>query len=188
MTTLQFIYSSYLQSCRENILDNRQIAGFLFDQGIIDISILFNYQIGYSPDCMKGGFFNNSLIIPIFSDTGEIINLTGYNILNQPGTHVKTLNDSGIFNAGEISGSEVIIITQNPIEALLQIQGGYKNTTFLFGNYDKYIEYFLQCKCKSVVTTFYDDNQLFHRLSQAGITIKQVEFNHTRTRLMERSF
>jgi hypothetical protein len=174
MNTFSFICNQCLESSRNNLSGNRELITFLNQYGISKIAMLDAFNIGYARERYKNDRFKKNLIIPLYDEKKEIMNITGYSIWKHPGGEYNSFNPYGIFNQDNLNEYKELILTDNPIDALFLIQNGFKNTTFIFGDYTKYIKYFLESRFESVICTFTKHNELLYSLARRGITIKQA--------------
>jgi len=183
MNTFKFICNQCLENSRNQAANNKELADFLNLYGISQLNILERFKIGYSQGKFKNDLFRNNLIIPFFDANREIMNITGYNILNYPYLGYNSFNPYGIFNQENLKEYQEIIVTNNPIDALFLIQYGFNNTTFIFGDYTKYLQFFLVNKCQTVISTFTGHQKLLYNFALNGSKIKQAgKINHADSR------
>jgi len=155
-----------------------------------------NFFIGYSDDnlidvigentktaaklaeigILKNGkeLFKSCITFPIYDESNAIVSITGYPIYANSKKRIITLNDSGIFNQPFLKNVNEILLTENPLEALLLIQSDYPNTTFLFGSDSKYIRFINEHRIKKAIFTFDGKMRLFYELSKDGVSAKRV--------------
>ena len=197
---VQAVLERYISFCSANLEKNSRALAFLKRNGISERFIFENFQIGYSSGNIEeliGGndelaqrlanigiirngkeVFKNRLIIPIFDDNKTPVNIAAYSIHPQSKNKLLFLNDSGIFNQSYLKNATEILLTENPLEALVLIAHDYPNVTFISGNDQKYAKFIRENGIKRVVFTFEGGARLFHELSNNGVATRRavVEF------------
>jgi len=198
------LLKQYAKRCNKVLETNSHVRAIIKNRGIYEDYIFENFMIGYSDGriletvskddgllnlfekagIIKNGkeVFKSCVIIPIFGEDKEVINIVGYNIYPRSRNKMVMLNDSGIFNRPFLSKAKEIILAENPLEALLLIQNDFPATTFLFGDDTKYVNFINEHGIKRAVFTFEGKMRLFYELSKNGVSAKRVtvDFNKVR--------
>ena len=192
----QNLLEKYIKICNNNLKEDGRVLSFLKKYRIYENYIFENFFIGYSNGkliellgeneelkktfmeigLLKNGreIFKSCVIIPIYDENKAVINISGYNIYSQSKKKLIHLNDSGIFNQSFLKNMKEIIFTENPLESLILIQNDYPNTTFLFGDDSKYVNFINDHKIKRAIFTFEGKMRLFYELSKNGVSTKRV--------------
>jgi len=200
----EIICERYTAICNNHIKENSRILTYLKNQGIYENYIFENFCIGYSNGRLvelieendeieeklsEIGIINQSreifkscVTVPIYDENKIIVNIIGYKVYSKNKNRLIFLNDSGIFNQPFLINTREIIFTENPLEALLLIQNDYPNTTFLFGDDHKYVNFINEHKIKRAIFTFGGKMRLFYELAKNGISTKRVSIDFTKVK------
>ena len=193
---VQAVLERYISFCNAQLEKNDRALAFLKRHGVSERFIFDSLQIGYSDGnieeliggndelnqrltkigIVKNGkeVYKSRLIIPIFDDNKATVNFAAYSIHPQSKNKFLFLNDSGIFNQSALKNAAEILLTDSPLEALVLIEHGYSNVTFISGNDQKYVKFIRENGIKNVVFTFEGEARLFHELSSNGIAARRT--------------
>jgi len=201
---IQDVFSRYIEINNNNLRENTKIISILKKNCIFEDLITNNFNIGFSSGNIieiigdnedirqklsESGIikndkdiFTNFLTIPIYDENKAIINIIGYNIFPQSKNKMIFLNEKGIFNQNFLKNNREIIITENPIDTLILIQNNYPNSTFIYGDDKKFLNFVTENKIIKTIFTFEGKANLFYELTKNGISTKRVliEFDKTK--------
>jgi hypothetical protein len=200
--TNQEILALYIKHYEKQQAFSKRVVTLLDSSGLRETYIFSNFHLGYSdgsviqliesnPElmerCEKIGLisngkdtFTNHLLVPIFDSNKAVMNIAGYNPYPQSKNKVIYLNTEGIFNQGYLSHQEEAIFTETPLEALLLIQSGYANSTFLMPDDAKYLAFITENNIRKVVFTNDGKARLFYDLTSKGISTKRIPVDFSR--------
>ncbi len=196
---IQTVLDKYINICFNNLTENYRVLSLLKNQGVYESFIFENFLIGYSNgklsdligengDLIKmfaemgisknsKEIFKSCITIPIYEENKSVVNIIGYNIYPKSKNKLLYLNDAGIFNQGFLRNVREIIFTENPIEALFLIQNDYSNTTFIFGDDSKYVNFINDHQIKRAIFTFEGNMRLFYELIKSGVSVKRISID-----------
>jgi len=196
----QDIFKTLIEKCNQNLLQNNKIINLLKSNGIKESFIFENFKLGFVDDSVytsigdnkpilsklnesglyKGNklLFNNVFTIPIYDENKTIINIIFYDF-NTQSDNTKFLNDKGILNYGFIKDSQEVIFTKSCLETFQLIQANYHNTTFIYGNDKKYIDFFINNNIKKAIITFEGKASLIYLLEKNNIAINKLDIDYS---------
>jgi hypothetical protein len=197
--TNQEVLERYISLCQTNLENDSRVLSLLRKRGIREHFLFTNFRLGYAGGNLAevvgedkdsherlealGVLLNGKeclqhrLIIPIENENKAAINLVGVSLHPQAKNRVVALNDAGIFNQAFLAKTPEIVGTEDPLEALLLIQQDVPNTTFLFGNDEKYTSFFTSYGIRRVVFTFDGRARLFYELTRSGVSARRVQLD-----------
>ncbi|MBN2545201.1 MAG: hypothetical protein JXB50_05340, partial [Spirochaetes bacterium] len=192
----QDILSSFIEKCHQNLLKNKETIELLKYKGIKESFIFENLRLGFADNFVYQSIgennsileklnetclytnnapqFNNLITIPIYDENKTIVNITFYNPNTKSKNDTIYLNESGIFNSSFLKNNSSVIFTKSCIETLLLIQENYHNTTFIFGDDKKYLDFILNSNIRNAVFTFDGKASLIYQLQNNNIAIDQI--------------
>ena len=192
----------YVELCARDLFENPRVLGALKRQGIVEGFLLETFRLGYAGGrlaelakdsaalgevCQRTGLLNNDrealrgcLILPLYGDGGQIVNIVGYHLRPQAKRQVRSLNGTGIFNQAFLKNTEELVLTESPLEALLLIQAEVPNATFLVGDDEKYVHFIQDHHIRKVVFTFEGRARLYYELARGGISARRVAVDASR--------
>ena len=192
----QDILNIFIEKSSQNLLQNKKIIKLLKSKGIKESFIFENFKLGYADDNVyqnigedktlidklheTGLFkdnipvFNNLIIFPIYDENKTIVNIAFYDPSIQSKNNTKFLNDNGIFNFGFLKNNSSVILTKSCIETFLLIQANYHNTTFIFGNDKKYLDFFINNNIRKSVFTFEGKASLIYLFENNNIAVDKI--------------
>ena len=185
-------FASYIEHCRKTLEHHERAQRFLTNRGIAEPFVIESYFLGYSDGSVEGfakeneqvlkelervgllhngtDIFRGCIIIPIYDENKEPINVVGYSISPQKQKRLISLQPHGIFNAPFLSKSAELVLTNNPTHALALIAAGIPNTTFVFGDEKKYGQFCRDHGIRTVLFTYDGSAKLFYELTASGIS------------------
>lgn len=194
--TNQEILTLYVKHYAKKECFNKRVVTLLDNCGLREVHIFSNFHIGYSdgsviqlidsnPELVErfeklGLLANgkdaliNHVLVPVLDLNKAIVNIAGYNPYPQTKNKVIYLNNEGIFNEAYLKHQEDVILTETPIEALVFIQTGYANTTFLMPDDAKYLKFVSENNIRNVIFTNDGKARLFYDLTSTGISTRRI--------------
>jgi len=192
----QEVFERYIQLCVNNLDNITRVRTLLRKQGITEPFLFDTFRLGYSDKslielsqgnddlysyCENLGLINKgkealagSVTIPILGEIKEVVNIAGYNIHPQSKQRIRFLNQEGLFNYAFLKNAKELILTESPLDALLLIQNDIPNTTFVFGDDQKYLHFIQSHSIRKVIFTFEGRARLFYELSKSGVSTRRV--------------
>ncbi len=196
------VLERYLQICIRNLEEDSRVLSLLKGKGIKESFLIDNFSLGFSNGALteliekdqdlirmfeKSGILNNGkdvlknrLIIPLFNENRSVVNIAGFSLHQNSKRKLVLLNPSGIFNQAFLKNSREIILTMNPVEALLLIQNDYPNVTFLAGDDPKYIHFIKEHNIRKAIFTFEGKTNLYYELTKNGISTKRLPLDFSK--------
>ena len=157
------LFRRYVELCMKSFEKNNRVKSMLVNMGLSDSEILEGFSIGYADGSIAELIDNQTdlqehfarvgilsganetlrcrVVIPIFDVAGGMVNLVGYSPWPNAKQRISFLNPEGIFNAPRLQHEKSIVLTDDPIHALVLIRHGVANTTFVFGDDAKYVKF-----------------------------------------------
>jgi len=197
--TNQEVLERYVSLCQSNLENNSRILSILRKRGIREQFLFENFRLGYTSgnlsevvgqdkdsrerlealDILQNGKerLQRRLIIPIENENKAVINLVGISLHPQAKSRVIALNEAGIFNEAFLGKTPEIVCTEDPLDALLLIQQDLPNTTFLFGNDEKYASFVPSHGIRRVVFGFEGRARLYYELKRSGVSTRRVQLD-----------
>jgi hypothetical protein len=197
------ILQRYVELCHTALLEDVRILDLLQKAGIQDSFLLESFSVGYADGrilepvgeneeivqkLVAAGILasdgkevlRNRLIIPILDENKAIVNLVAYNLNPKTKCNLRWLHPGGLFNAPFLRNRKELIVTEDPLLCLLLIQQDVSNTTFLFGDDQKYVHFCQEHGIRKVFFSFEGKARLFYEFSQAGISTHRVSMDFER--------
>jgi len=190
------VLERYVQLCVQGLEETPRIQSLLKNLGLRERFVYESFRIGYATGklaplvqenetlgklCQETGLLHNGkerlahqLIMPILDGDKEVVNLAGFSLYPKAKRKVVSLNSGGIFNQAFLASAKQVVLTESPLEALLLIQHEVPNTTFVFGDDQKYLHFFQEHGIRKVVFTFEGRARLYHDLALGGISVRRV--------------
>jgi len=200
--TNQEVLERYISLCQSNLENNSRVLSLLRKKGIRERFLFTNFRLGYSSGSLSDvvgedkestdrlealGILRNGkerlqhrLIIPIEDENKVVVNLVSVSLHPHSKHKVIALNEAGIFNQPFLEKTTEIVCTEDPLEALCLIQQDVPNTTFLFGNDEKYASFMAAIGKRRVVFIFDGRARLFYELTRSGISARRVQLDQDR--------
>ncbi len=193
------VLERYIQLCVKNLGENQRVCTLLQKQGITESFLFETFRLGYANssliELIDGNEDLNSrcdhlgllikgkevmsgyVTIPILDEQKEVVNIAGYNVYPQSKKKFKCLTPEGIFNQAFLGNIDELILTDNPLDALLLIQNDTPNTTFLFGDDQKYLHFIRDHSIRKVIFTFEGRARLYHELAKNGVSTRRISLD-----------
>jgi DNA primase len=188
----QEILGRYVGMCHKALLENKQVISLLKQHGLYEQYLFENYSLGFSNGSITKlidenktlaielerlgivatgkDIFRNSVTIPIYDEQNAIVNIVGINPYPNAKQTLTMLNSDGIFNHAFLKNAKECILVEHPFQALLLIQTDCPNTTFLFGDDQKYSLFITAYHIRRVHFTFEGKMRLFYELTKSGVS------------------
>ena len=195
------LLSRYIELCRTALGENARVQAALRNAGIVEGYLLEHFSVGYADGRIVelarenaelagrlelAGILSGTkellahcLVFPVFSESKELENIVGYRLFSRSGNRLMSLSDRGIFNAPFLKTADELIVSSDPMQALLLMQCEAANTTFLFGDDGKYVHFIGEHRIKNVVFTSEGRARLFDALARNGISSRRVPIDFT---------
>ncbi len=195
----QEVFERYIQLCVKNLDNNARVRTLLRKQGFTEPFLFDSFRLGYSSKslielnqgnddlysyCDNLGLLNKgkealagSVTIPILGENKEVVNIAGYKIHPQSKQRLRFLNQEGLFNHTFLKYTKELILTESPLEGLLLIQNDIPNTTFVFGDDQKYLHFIQSHSIRKVIFTFEGRSRLYYELSKNGVSTRRVSLD-----------
>jgi hypothetical protein len=192
----QDLLQKYVADCSKALSENSKILGLLRKQGITESFIYDSFQIGFADGSLLQAVGDNEAVlsrleqaglvqngkevlagyttIPVFDAARTIVNIVGYNPYPQSKRKVIMLNDIGIFNQPFLQTVESVLVTEQPLEALLCIQAGHPAVTFVYGSDHKYRDFFKAHAVRKVTFAFDGRARLFYECTSNGLSARRI--------------
>ncbi|MBW8003353.1 MAG: hypothetical protein FVQ80_15290 [Planctomycetes bacterium] len=192
----QEVMERYIQLCIKRLAENTRVLSHLRKQGLTEQFIFETFRLGHSGGSLTELIDGNGdlnarceklrllskgketlagfVTIPILDEEKAIVNIAGYSAYPQSKSKVKCLNHEGIFNQAFLQNAEELILTESPLDALLLIQNDIPNTTFLFGDDQKYIHFIKEHSIRRIIFTFEGRARLHYELTKNGISTRRI--------------
>ena len=193
----QELYKRYVELCMRSLGKNSRVQSMLGNKGVTDSCILNGFSIGYADGSVaelidgqkslqdhlervgvlsKGKeVLKGCVVIPISDAVGDIVNLVGCSPSPNAKQRFIFLNPEGVFNAERLRLEAEIVLTEDPIHALLLILHGVANTTFVFGDDAKYVKFSRDYGVRTVTFVFEGRARLFQDLRTEGIEVRRMD-------------
>ena len=198
----QEVIERYVQLCEKDLEGNPKIRSRLRNQGVNESFLFESFRLGYSNGslieliqgnedlkarCEQLGFFEdgkeklkNLVTIPVLDENKAVVNIVGYSIYPQSRKRIKCLKTEGIFNQAFLQNTKELYLTKSPLDSLLLIQSDIPNTTFLFGDDQKYLHFIRSNSIRKVIFTFDGRARLLYELAKNGVSTRRVALDSER--------
>lgn len=157
------ILKHYIDFCGKTLIADERPQRFLEKQGINYQTVNVGFGIGFSDGKLferiegnsrmlealeEAGIISNgkdvfagSITFPIFDENKEPINIVGYSINMRKSERMVWLSPDGVFNAAFLANWKHMILTDNPLHALLLMQAEMNHVTFSYADESKYLQF-----------------------------------------------
>ena len=192
----------YISHCRKNLADHPRAQRFLDHSGVGVGFVADAFMLGFADgsilefcrenEQLRGelervGLVKNDkellrgcIIIPVFDENKEPVNIVGYSINAQKKERMISLRPDGVFNLPFLKNRGDVIFTDDPLTALMLIAAEVANSTFIFGDEKKYSKFCFEHGIRSVLFTYEGSARLFHELTAGGVSTRRtpIDFTH----------
>ena len=190
------LFDRYIDRCRTELAGNSRVLSLLKAKGLTDAHIIETFKIGYAGGTLAERIGENTnllselegveilhsgkevlkgrITVPLFDEEKRPVNLIGWSIWPRAKNALVCINASGLFNAPFLAQTDEIVIAEGPLEALLLIQHGISNATFLSGDDENCLRFIRQHQIREAVFAFDGRERLFHELTRSGISTQRV--------------
>ena len=185
------ILEQYIDRCHEQLLESEKIVKALSRAGVTEQFVLQSFRIGLSDGTLRdqvagndelietltrtgilgpgGEILRNRIIIPVLDEDRAPVNLVGVSLSARSKKRTVALNVDGVFNAPFLRNTHEVILTEDPIHALVLICHGFDATTFVLNNDEALGSFATRNGIRQITFTFEGKERLFANLASAGI-------------------